>query len=237
MGCWGFGQQLALLRSVSHRVPPYTDYWAYDANNLPVSITSTTRDSTTLIMFYRFMRNENGMLKTTEVRDVSNAMVYSYNYYYNTASQVERMEKLSDVDFDGAADDLDYAFSFSYDSLNRIERMVIKKEFTIARDFHFTWENGNIIQVKNTDGELNYTMNLVFDHQPNALLPIQWEYLATTGTLEFYATVFSKNNLVKATLFPAAMDSAQLEIQPVYDSNGLYTSNGMEGVEYGYIIK
>jgi hypothetical protein len=223
------------LRSVTHKIPPYIDYWTYSEKALPLSILSTTRDSSTVIMFYNFIREKNDQLTTTEVRDAGNGLVYSFNYYYNTANQVERMDKLSDVDFDGAADDLDYAFSFSYDSLGRIERMMIKKEMRVVRDFYFTWANGNIVEVKNMDGELNYTMLLSFDTLPNALLPIQWEYLTTTGTLEFYATIFSKNNLIKATLFPSAMDSAELEIHPQYDVNGCYLSNGMEGVEYGYM--
>lgn len=223
-----------LLRSVSHKIPPYTDHWSYTDKALPLSILSTTRDSSTVIMFYNFIREKDDQLKITEVRDVNNTVVYSYNYYYNSLKQVERMDKLSDVDYDGKADDLDYSFSFHYDSLGRVIRMQIKKEYTIARDLNFTWNNGNITQVHNTDGELNYIMNLSFDELPNVLEPIKWEYLTTTGTLEFYVTVFCKNNLVKATLFPAAMDSSELEIRPRYNAQGYYISNGMEGVEYHY---
>jgi hypothetical protein len=112
--------------------------------------------------------------------------------------------------------------------------MCIKKQFTLARDFHFIWREGNIIRVENTDGDLNYAMDLRFDDQPNPLERIKWEYITTTGTLEFYATMFCKNNLISATLFPAAMDSSVLEIRPIYNDEGLYISNGMEGVEYHY---
>ncbi len=223
-----------LLRSVSHKIPPYTDHWAYTDKALPLSILSTTRDSSMVIMFYNFIREKDDQLKITEVRDVNNTVVYSYNYHYNSLKQVERIEKLSDVDYDGKADDLDYSFRFNYDSLGRVVRLQIQKEYTLARDLHFTWGNGNIIQVHNTDGELNYTMNLSFDDQPNPLLPIKWEYITTTGTLEFYVTIFCKNNLVQATLFPAAMDSSELEIRPRYNAEGYYISNGMEGVEYHY---
>jgi len=185
-------------------------------------------------MFYDFQRDANKALQKVEVKDVSYAIVYSYIYYYNNAKQIEKIEKMSDTDYDGKADDLDYSFTINYDTLGRVSRMRIKKEFTLARDFHFTWSDGNIVRVENMDGELNYAMDLRFDDKPNALERIKWEYITTTGTLEFYATMFCKNNLISATLFPAAMDSAVLEIEPQYNEEGLYISNGMEGVEYHY---
>jgi len=223
-----------ILKSVSHRIPPYTDHWKYDVDGMPISILCTTQDSLTAIMFYDFQRDANKVLQKVEVKDVNYSIAYSYIYYYNNAKQIERIDKMSDIDFDGKADDLDYSFTINYDTLGRVSRMRIKKEFTLARDFHFIWKEGNIVRVENTDGELNYTMNLAFDDKPNALERIKWEYITTTGTLEFYAAMFCKNNLVSATLFPAAMDSAVLEIMPSYNEDGLYISNGMEGVEYHY---
>jgi hypothetical protein len=222
------------IRSVSHKIPPYTDYWRYDHNQRPVGIVSTTRDSSTTLMFYHFNRDKNNFLESTVVEDVSKTVIYSFKYYYNNASQVTKIEKLADTDYDNKADDLEFEFLFGYDSLNRVVDLKIKKSFTLARHFQFTWKEDNIVQVNNIDGELNYQMKMEFDDQPNPLRAIQWEYLTTTGTLEFYATIFCSNNLVKATLFPAGMDSSELEIRPKYDEAGLYISNGMEGVTYHY---
>ncbi len=229
--------QIPLLRSVSHKIPRYIDYWSYNQNNQPISIISTTKDSSTVLMFYSFIRDKNNLLKTTEVKDVSTTVIYSFNYYYNTANQVEKIEKLSDMDYDGKADDLDHIFTFKYDSLGKVVNFMIKKNSIIARDFTFTWENGNVIEVNNADGDLNYRMKLAYDQIPNMLEPIKWEYLTTTGTLEFYVTMFSANNLIQAELFPAGMDSSTLEIRPEYDGDGLYRSNRMEGVVYEYIYK
>lgn len=228
------GQSDIIIRSVSHRIPPYTDHWKYDELGLPASILSTTKDSTAAIMFYEFQRDANKVLQKVEVKDVSYSIVYSYIYYYNNAKQIERIDKMSDTDYDGKADDVDYSFQMDYDTLGQLSRMRIKKEFTLARDLHFTWKDGNIVRVENTDGELNYAMDLHFDDKPNALERIKWEYITTTGTLEFYAAMFCKNNLISATLFPAGMDSSVLEIRPQYDDVGMYISNGMEGVEYHY---
>jgi hypothetical protein len=222
------------IRAVSHKIPPYTDYWKYNEKGLPEGIVSTTKDSTTTLMFYRFNRNKQNLLESVVVEDVGKTTIYSFKYYYNTAMQVDRIEKLADTDYDGMADDAEFEFLFGYDSLGKVVDLKIKKSFTIARNFHFIWEGNNIVKVENTDGELNYTMNMQFDDKPNPLRTIRWEYIATTGTLEFYATMFCANNLVKATLFPAGMDSAELEIRPKYNQEGLYISNGMEGVMYNY---
>jgi hypothetical protein len=222
------------LHSVSHKIPPYTDYWKYNQNGQPLGIISTTRDSSTTLMFYQFNRNKNNFLESVIVQDVSKTVIYSFSYYYNNASQLVRIEKLADTDYDGKADDPEFEFLFGYDSLNRVVDLKIKKSFTVARHFQFTWKNENIILVENTDGELNYTLKMEFDDLPNPLRAVQWEYITTTGTLEFYATIFCKNNLVKAVLYPAGLDSTELEITPKYNDAGLYISNGMEGVTYHY---
>jgi hypothetical protein len=222
------------IRSVTHKVPPYTDYWKYDKKGVPEGIVSTTKDSSTTLMFYHFTRNKMNLLEAAVVEDVGKNPIYSFSYYYNTANQVIRMEKLADLDYDNKADDIEFEFLFAYDSLGRVADMKIKKSFTISRHFQFIWQKGNIVQVNNTDGELNYIMKMEFDNTPNPLKHIQWEYLSTTGTFEFYATVFCENNLIKATLFPAGMDSTELGIMPKYNDAGLYMSNGMEGVSYHY---
>jgi hypothetical protein len=188
-------------------------------------------------MFYSFLRDKNNRLTRTEVKDVSTTIIYAFNYYYNSANQVEKIEKMSDMDFDGKADELDHVFSFGYDSLGKVIHFKIQKNTTIARDFTYTWENGNVTQVQNADGDLNYIMKLSYDAIPNILEPIKWEYMTTTGTLEFYVTMFSSNNLVNAALFPAGMDSTVLDIKPEYDGGGWYISNRMEGVKYEYMYK
>lgn len=229
--------QITILRSVTHRMPPYIDYWTYDDNYQPKSIISTSKDSTSVLMFYTFNRDKNNILKSTEVRDVSYTIIYSFNYYYNNANQVESIEKLSDMDYDGKADELDHIFTFKYDSLGKVVNMKIKKYSTLARDFTFIWEKGNVVHVNNADGDLNYNMYLIYDQSPNILESIKWEYITTTGMLEFYVSMFSTNNLIRATLFPAGMDSSELNIRPEYYENGLYKANRMEGVEYEYMVK
>jgi hypothetical protein len=232
-----FLQNTTLLRSVTHAIPPYTDYWTYDANNRPASIITTTKDSTTVLMFYTFKRDKDQQLVATEVRDVSYAVIYSFQYYYNSAKQVTKIEKWADMDYDGQADDVDHTFSIGYDSLGRVSTLLIRKQYAVARDFVFHWQEGNIVLVENTDGEINYHMSLGFDLSSNILEPIKWEYITTTGTLEFYVAMFCKNNLIKATLFPAAMDSAELNLHPEYYEDGLFRTNHVEGVEYDYISK
>ena len=234
----GFSQNSqVLLRSVIHTSPPYIDYWSYDAAGRPVGIVSTTRDSSSVIMFYQFKRDKQYILRSTEVMDVSRNIIYSFEYHYNKARQIDYIEKFSDMDYDGKADDLDHKFSFTYDSLGRVAGMRIVKGYTVARLFSFTWQGGNIIKVENTDGELNYWMNISYDHSANMLEPIKWEYLTTTGTLEFYVTMFSSNNIISATLYPAAMDSVPINIRPEYYDDGMYKTNYAEGVEYEYLYK
>ncbi len=232
-----FAQSQVVLRSVTHRSPPYIDYWSYNEKYQPKSIISTTKDSSSVLMFYDFIRDQNNLLKTTEVKDVSYTTIYSFNYYYNGANQVERIEKLSDMDYDGKANDLDQVFTIKYDDQGRVVQLQIRHGSVLSRDFSFIWKDGNVVHVDNTDGELNYHMDLTYDAIPNALEAIKWEYITTTGNLEFYVTMFSKNNLVDGILYYAGMDTAKLEIRPEYDSEGLFKANRMEGVQYEYMIK
>lgn len=227
--------QTMLLRSVSHRNPPFIDYWRYDENNKPESIICTSKDSATVFMFYHFKRDKNHLLLTTDVKDVSYSTIYLFNYYYNSAKQVERIEKLSDTDYDRKADDLDQVFTFQYDSIGRVVNLKIRNRTVLQRDFTFTWKDGNVVHVDNTDGELNYHMDLQYDTIVNMLEPIKWEYIATTGTLEFFVAMFSKNNIIHGAISSAIIDTSQLNIYPEYDMNGMYKANKMEGVEYEYI--
>lgn len=226
--------QNLVLGSVIHTIPPYTDYWNYDKERLPLSIITTTRDSSATIMFYSFIRDQNQALKLTEVKDVNLDIIYYFKYYYNTANELFKIEKFSDMDYDGKVDDLDHEFNISYDSLGRVVALKINKGFTVARDFRFTWDKDNIIRVDNEDGELNYHMDLSFDSVPNKLEAIKWEYLTTTGNVEFYVALFCKNNIIKATLYPASLEKDELELDVEYDENGLFQTNHFERVIFSY---
>lgn len=222
------------LRSVSHKIPPFTDYWNYDADNKPVGIISTTKDSSTVLMFYSFNRNKEGGLISTEVKDVSYTIIYQFNYYYNNANQVIRIDKLADMNYDHNANELDHAFYFYYDSLGRVVNLKIQKNSALARSFTFTWENGNVVYINNADGDLNYNMSLKYDKVANYLEPIKWEYICTTGSLELFATLFSVNNPISGMIYPLGMDSAALDFRPEYDEKGLFIRNEMEGTRYSY---
>lgn len=237
IGLWigdSLSSQSIHLRSVTHKIPPYTDYWNYDFNNKPVGIIATTKDSSTVLMFYSFQRNKEGFLTSCEVKDVSYTIIYQFNYYYNNANQVIRIDKLADMNYDHKANELDHAFYFYYDSLGRVTNLKVQKNSALARNFTFTWENRNVVYINNADGDLNYNMKLEYDKVPNYLEPIKWEYICTTGSLELFATLFSANNPVGGMLYPLGMDSAALDFSPEYNENGLYLRNEMEGTKYSY---
>lgn len=233
--CYGksMAQQIH-LRSVTHKIPPYTDYWSYDEQHRPAGIISTTGDSSTVLMFYRFNRNEKGLLVSTEVKDVSYTIIYRFNYYYNSANQIIRIDKLADMNWDHKAEELDHAFYFYYDSLGRVVHLKIQRNSALARNFTFTYENGNVVFVNNADGDLNYNLHWEYDKIPNQLEAIKWEYICTTGNLELFATLFSANNPVNGVLYPLGMDSTSLDIYPEYDERGMFVRNGLEGTRYTY---
>jgi len=220
------------LRAVHHQIPPYIDFYSYNPSGVDM-IMSTTKDTSTAIMYYYIKRDKEKILTDILVNDVNNNLLYMYKYGHNQLGQIIKIERISDTNFDKKVEEVEYTYTMKYDTSGMLTHMRVLKHFTVARDFEFIWENGNIIQVINTDGELNYSLLMDFDETENPLKKIQWEYFATTGNLEFYATIFCANNLTKAVLVPAAMDTIDLNIKPVYEE-GRYVSNSMERTYFEY---
>lgn len=222
------------LASVTHLKPPYKDHWTY-LDSIPTGIISTNHDSTSVIMMYQFLRNEANRLDRILVLDVAETPIYAFNYVYDEENKrVVEIDKYADLNYDGSINELDHSFSFAYDSLGRVNKIKIFKYDQVSRNLNFTWSDGNVVTVENNEGEMNYMLFLEYDDKPNVLEPIKWEYLATTGNLELFVLLFSKNNLISARIHPTTMDEYSLNIKAEYDENGLYLTNNFELVEFGY---